>query len=457
MSESTDPPPGGGDERTPQEGSDLGAVVAERDALARQVQRLEDRPARRRRLRRISTGVLLVVTVLLFAVAVPGTWARRTFLDSDRYVAMVGPLAESPAVQDYLARTTAAAVFQALDVEQRLDSALATRAPRLAFLAGPISDAVRGFVEDKLRQVFASEAFSSYWTSANAFVHQQLVAALSGEGDTLRLSDGKVVLSLLPLVNQGLQAASTFVTQLIGRPIDLPEITGQEVPIQAVAKIEAVLGIDLPDSFGTVVVYDAHEIEAVQRSVDLAGRLMVLLILLVLLAFAGTLWASVHRRRTLIQLCSALAVVLVVERRFMIAAADRVVDRAKDVNAAAARAVVDRVLETFLRYTGWLLVIMVVTVVVALLTGPYPWAVRIRGALREVGSVATGTARGTERGSVPAWIAAHADAVMLGGAALAVVVLLLADLSIGGFLLVLGTLGVFEWFAYRLRGEAASD
>jgi hypothetical protein len=429
-------------------------VVAERDALARQVERLAERPAKRRRARRIATVALLVVTVLLFSVAVPGTWARRTFLDTDRYVATVGPLADDPALQEYLARTTAAAVFQALDVEQRLDSALTTRAPKLVFLAGPISTAVRGFVQDKLQQIFASDAFSSYWTSANTLVHQQLVAALKGEGDVLSLSDGRVVLNLLPLVNEGMQAVSTVVTQLVGRPIDLPEITGEEVPVEAVAKIESALGIDLPDSFGTVVVYDAQELETVQRSVDLAARLMILLILLFVVAFACTMWASVQKRRTLIQLATALAVVLVVERRFAIAAADRVVDRAKDENAAAARAVVDAVLGTLLRYTGWLLAIALVTVVVALVTGPYPWAVRIRGWVREVGAAVAGLARGGDGGAAPAWIAAHGDILMMGGAVLAVLVLLIADLSIGGFLLVALALALYEWGLHRVRSAA---
>ena len=52
--------------------------------------------------------------------------------------------------------------------------------PRLAFLAGPISNGVEGFVQDQLLKVFASDAFATAWEQANRFVHAQLIAALEG-------------------------------------------------------------------------------------------------------------------------------------------------------------------------------------------------------------------------------------------------------------------------------------
>jgi hypothetical protein len=274
MSEPTSSAPSG---ETPTEAdADLDRLQAERDELARRVEQLEDRPAKRHRLRRVFTAILLVLAVLLFALAVPGVWVRRTIGDTDRYVATVAPLAREPAVQDYLARTVTTQVFTALDVESRLSSALTERAPRLVFLTGPITDAVRGFVEEKVRELFGTEAFAEYWERANRFVHEQVIAALRGEGETLTLVEGQVVLNLLPLVNQGLQAVSGVATELIGRPIDLPELTGEEVPVEAIARIESALGVDLPDRFGTVTVYDSEELAAVQDAIDMAGRLIVL-------------------------------------------------------------------------------------------------------------------------------------------------------------------------------------
>lgn len=281
--------------RVPDEEAGLERIQAERDALAKRVEQLEDRRTKRRRLRRVSAALLLLIAVLLFTLAVPGVWVRRTFTDSDRYVAMVAPLARDPAVQEYLTRTVTNQVFEALGVEERLESALAERAPRLVFLAGPIADAVRGFVEEKVRAIFASDAFATYWEQANRYVHEQLIAALRGEGDALVISDGQVILSLLPLVNQGLQAVSSVTSELLGRQIELPDITAVEVPSEAVARIEQALGTDLPDRFGTVTVYDSEELAAVQDAVDLAGRLITLIVVLFFLAAAGALWASTRR------------------------------------------------------------------------------------------------------------------------------------------------------------------
>jgi hypothetical protein len=125
------------------------------------------------------------LTVLTFAAGVGGTWARRTVLNTDRYVATVGPLASDPAVQDYLARMVTDQVFQALDVQGRLESVLGENAPRLAFLAGPITDSVHGFVKEQVDKVFASPAFAHLWVEANRVVHEHALAVLNGDSETV--------------------------------------------------------------------------------------------------------------------------------------------------------------------------------------------------------------------------------------------------------------------------------
>ena len=170
-------------------------LQAERDRLREQVERLEAKPERRQRTRRILAPLLVVLAVLVFAAAVPGAWTRRTLLDTDRYVAVVGPLAQDPAIQEYLTRTITSAVFDGLSVEDRLSVALTERDPRLAFLAGPITDSVRGFVQEKVQVLVSSDTFATYWTEANRFVHSQLVAALEGEEGTLSTVNGQVVLN----------------------------------------------------------------------------------------------------------------------------------------------------------------------------------------------------------------------------------------------------------------------
>jgi hypothetical protein len=425
----------------------------EREQLQKQVETLEDRPGKRMRLRRIVAVILVVLTVVVFAAGVAGAWARRTVLNTDRYVATVGPLAEDPAVQEYLARTITNQIFQALDVQGRLQTVLQERADRLVFLAGPITSSVQGFVQDQVQKVVASEQFARLWTEVNRIAQEQAVKLLEGDTTLVTIQGEKVVLNLIPIANEVLKGVSGVVSELIGRPITIPEITPQTIPSEAISKLEVALGIDLPSNFGTVVVYDSKELAAVQQAVDLFDKAVILLAILFVAGFVAAMWVSPTRRRTLVQLMTALAVVLVLERRFAIAAANGIVDSTKPENQAAARAVVDAFLGSLLRYTGWFLAIALITLVVALVTGPYPWAVKLRGWVLDLGRAVGGMLKPGERTPVTEWIASHRDPVMMGIALLGVLALLIWDLTIGWFLVLALVIAGLELLAYRI-GEA---
>ena len=440
---------------TPSSDSEVEALRQDRDRLQAELD--ASKRGRTKTRWRVITVILVALSVLTFAAAVPGVWAKRTLLNTDRYVATVGPLAEDPAVQEYIARTVTTEVFEALDVEGRLESTLQERADRLAFLAGPITNAVQGFVQDKVQDLVASPAFATFWTEANRFTHEQVLAVLSGDAGPLQVEGTKVVLNLLPFVNEGLKAVSGVASQLIGRTITLPEISANEVPADAIAKIESALNVELPDRFGTITVYDGDELGDVQRAVDLFQKAVILLALLFLVFGAAAVWISSRRRRTLLQLMTGLALVLVLERRFAIAEANHIVGLARPENQAAARDVVDSVLSSLLTYTARLLWVVVLVALIALLSGPYPWAVAIRRWTVELWRAGVGAARGAELPSAPAWVVAHRDVLMLGAAALAVLVLLLADLSVGWFLVIALITAAVELLLYRLGSRPAEE
>ena len=440
------------DTRTTDGSDGIEDVEAERDRLRRRVEDLEARPQRRRRTRRVLAALFVALAVLAFAIGVPAAWARRTLLETDRYVAVVSPLPEDPAVQEYLARTVTTSVFDALTVEERVRDALTERAPRLTFLAGPLTDGVRGFVQDRVRGIVASEGFATYWTSVNRFVHEQLILALEGESRIVT-TEGRVVLNLLPIVNEALRRVSGIVSELIGRDLELPEVTADQVPAEAIPRLESALGIELPDRFGTIVVYDGNEVAAVQRAVNAFGR-GVVLVALAFLIFAGVaLWLSPSKRRTLVQLLAGALVMLVVERRFAIAAADRIVGEAQEPNREAARVVVDQVLGSLLTYTGWLVAIALLVLVVALVTGPYRWAVGLRARTREIGRALSGGLGTAPPPAVATWVSAHRDALMLGGAAVGALILFMVNLSLVGAIVTTLLVALYELVVYR--GAAA--
>ena len=88
---------------------DLEAVRAERDRLKNEVDKLATKPQKRARLSKVFAVVFVVIAVLAASAITPGLWARRTVYETKRYIAVVGPLASDPAIQEALARQLAGA------------------------------------------------------------------------------------------------------------------------------------------------------------------------------------------------------------------------------------------------------------------------------------------------------------------------------------------------------------
>jgi uncharacterized iron-regulated membrane protein len=109
-------------------------------------------------------------------------------------------------------------------------------------------------------------------------------------------------------------------------------------------------------------------------------------------------------------------------------------------------------MDSLFRYTAVLLAIVLVVLLIALITGPYPWAVALRGWVRDLGRMITsafGGERMPDEGRLR-WMREHRDGLMLGGAIVAVALLFLADLSFWGFLVVAAALALYEIALSRL-------
>jgi hypothetical protein len=444
---------GSEEERSPEElEAEVERLRAEREDLEARVESLEAKPQKRQRTRRILTPILVALSILVFTITVPAAWGARTVLNTDRYVATVAPLADDPAVQASIATKLTDQVFSALNVQATLSDALAALGGRATVLAGPLTIAVKGFVRDQVEKVVASDAFKTFWVEANRFVHTQVLAILRGDTETISTREGKVLLNLLPLVNLALGSIQTVASDLVGRDVALPQISEEDVPSAAIAKLEQALGVDLPDTYGQVVVYDSEDLAALQKALYLFERLLVLLLVLIPILVAASLLVSTRRRRTLIQLAAGAAVGLVVIRRIAIMSRDTVFDRVDTQRFPSVRVLTDDLMESLFRYTAILLAIVLLVLLIALITGPYPWAVTVRGWVRD-GTHAIAAAFSGERlpdsGRVR-WLRDHRDALMLGGAVFAVALLLLFDLSLWGFVIAGIVIALYEIALARL-------
>ena len=437
--------------------SELERVKAERDDLAHQVEALGGRPRKRHRTRRILAPILVVLTVVVFTATVPAAWGARTVLNTDRYVATVAPLANDPAVQQSIASKVTAQVFEALNVEGVISDALASIGDRATVLAGPLTTALRGFVQEQVLRVVQSDAFDTFWIEANRFVHTQVVEVLKGNEEQVSVVEGKVLLNLVPLINLALAQIEGVAGDLIGRDVTLPQIDPDTPRSEAVNRLEQALGVNLPDDYGSIQVYDADSLAALQQALFTFQRLLILLLILIPVLVAVTLLVSTRRRRTLIQLAVGGAIGLVLIRRLAIVGRDDLFASVDTQDFPSVRVLTNELMDSLFRYTGILLAIVLLTLLIALLTGPYPWAVAFRRWVGDLGrsfGAAIGGKPLPETGRLR-WIRDHRDGLMLAGGVLAVALFLFVDLTLLAFVVVGVLLALYELALWRLAPEPA--
>ena len=115
-------------------------LAKENEALRHQIEDPAPPKAKKTRGRTIASWVLLVLACLLAILSVVVVYARNELLNTDTFVATVGPLAKDPNVQHTVATKVSESLVAKTDVEQRIKEALPSRA---GFLANPISGAVQ--------------------------------------------------------------------------------------------------------------------------------------------------------------------------------------------------------------------------------------------------------------------------------------------------------------------------
>ena len=146
--------------------------------------------------------------MLCFTVAVPGLWARRTVFNTEHYVETVRPGERPSASRNTSPGRSPSRPSWRSTSRIACREVLQQRDARLAFLAGPLADGLRGVVQSQLQNIFASDAFAQTWESLNRTVQAQIVAVLENKSSTLQIVNDAVVLNVLPLINQALQSIS---------------------------------------------------------------------------------------------------------------------------------------------------------------------------------------------------------------------------------------------------------
>jgi hypothetical protein len=333
-------------------------------------------------------------------------------------------------------------LVRVLDVEDRVAAVLP---PQAAFVAAPVTNGVRDYIQGTVEDVLQTEQFRELWENLNRTAHERILAIVEGESATVTVQGERVTLNLLPVVNNVLALLEDRAPTLFGRTLNLPEITNGQVPEGLETRIETALGTDLPSDFSQITIYRADELNALQDAVASFKRYVVALVLGTVLTLALALWVSPWRRRTILQFGVWLAVAVLAVGAILRAVRDQILSNFPVGPAREGVEAALRIIFTTLRERGDQVVWFGIAVaLVAYLVGPgrLPRALR-RGVVtgsRTVWSWGRDLTTGTQSSS---WVRERLDGMRIAGVVVAGVIALLLS-SWTSLLVVLVLLGAYE-------------
>ena len=212
----------------------------------------------------------------------------------------------------------------------------------------------------------------------------------------LSTSNGYIVLNTVPLINQALGKVSGLASNLTGKNVTLPTITSADLPQQAVNKLSQALGVQLPSNFGQITLIRSSDLATVRQLVKDFDGLTLVLPLVTIVLIALTLWLSLNRRRTVLQLAVGVSLLMIVERRGVLHEQSVLASDAH--NPQLAQTILGYLLNGYFVLTAWVLGVALAVLVIAVLAGPYRWAVAFRSWLRRAWHSIAG-ARGGDHGA----------------------------------------------------------
>ncbi len=437
----------------------LARAEAERDearaALNRQVR--GRRPYSR--IRQGVVGFLIVVFCLLLPITFVIAWAHKVALDTDGFESVVGSLADRPAVTAAVGAAVTNQIFTSLNPQQIVANALP---PRASFLAGPVTSAAKGYVQQVVTAAVQSRQFKTLWQQSTRFAHAQLLAVLEGHSQAVKTTNGQVVLDLVPLLNASLQNLAPFISGVVGRPITLPTVSSNELPASACQAIANAIHRPLPATCGQIPLFPADRLTQARRAVRLFNGALVLLLMLTPLIAVVALWLSGRRRRTLLQLTAGGVLGLVVARRAVIWLGDTLVRNGQFGTKAARQAIISQVFHQYFSISRWLIIALIVAFALALVTGPYAWArslrIRAYGLTRQARDLAAAMVGKAREDATLDWIGSHLDLLRILGVGVAVILLLAVSVSLVRFVVIAVLLAGYElWLLWLGRSAAAAS
>lgn len=379
----------------------------------------------RRRWLSITCAVIGAV-VLPFAVLT--VWSRNTLLDTGEFVSTVGPVVDDDDIQEAASFRVTEAVAEAADFRGLAEQALPDEAQ---VLAGPIEAGAKSLVNEVVAGLVASDQFAQLWRAALQESHGALLPLLEGrEGDVAATTDGRVTVQLGTVASEALAR----VNEQFGTDFTLSD--------------------DQLDA-ATVVLIDSPELADVQDGVRLFDNLTWFTVIISLLLLVGAVFFAERRRRGVRRVGIGVVIAMVLTLLLLAWVRELYLSGLPDDvhNPDAAAAIFDILTRFLRRALRTVLVIGLVLLLGAWVTGPSSSAARVRDWWDTLLGRATDAGGEREPGAVLRFVAERERGLLIGAAVVGGLVLVLWTHPTGWVVLFVVIVTLLVMGAIRIGAE----
>ena len=315
------------------------------------------------RTRRVLAALFWLLATVSILFAATAVWAHQSLLTANGWGNLVGEVVSDPVVVEDISSALVTRASDSLGVQKTVADFLPGG---LAIVAGALTSGVEDRVTGLVVDFASTEGFQSAFVAVNEKAHDAAMAAIRG-GDSAALTSeaGVFSINLFPLVEGLLQNLQD--NGLIDASRTIPDLTDYQPSSATIAQLEKILGRDLPDDVGTIVLIDSDKLETVQQVVRQFDLITGLFIVLSILFVGLALWLSSSRVRMVMWLAVGAIAALAVGRVLLRFGLEPLTERARDGDAGATvTAIMDAATDSLMYFTFALMVVAAILALVAI-------------------------------------------------------------------------------------------
>lgn len=315
--------------------------------------------------RRVLAATFWLLASLAIMLSSVTLWAHQTLLTSNGWGGIVEDVIDDPEVTDNIATVVVTRISDGLGIQDKVADFLPDA---LDIVASALTFGVQDRIIDGVAEFMASDGFAEAFVNANEAAHDVAMKTIrGGDSEALTSEDGFITLNVFPIIEgvlNNLQDAG-----LIDESREIPDLTAFEAPADVVARLETLLGRDLPDDIGTITLVESENLGLVQDVVRYFDIITALMLLLAVLLAGVALWLSSSRVRMVLWLAGGAIAALAIGRFFTRLILNAITTRAQEGDASVTvLAIIDSAVDSLMWFT-----FVVMAIAAAVAVGAYWW------------------------------------------------------------------------------------